>query len=65
MVNATRRTPQELVIRYLQDAEAAERNFEDALAGFSKSGEQGDVQSLLGMMSGKARTQYERLDSRL
>lgn len=63
--NRDQKEAQELVIRYLQDAEAAERNFEDALAGFSKSGEQGDVQSLLGMMSGKARTQYERLDSRL
>src|SRR3954447_7389230 len=30
-----------VVRRYLEDAEAAERNFEDALAGFAKAGEQG------------------------
>ena len=53
------------VVRYLQDAEAAERNFEDALSSFSKAGEQGDVQSLMSMMSDKARTQHERLEARL
>jgi ferritin-like metal-binding protein YciE len=55
----------EVILRYLQDAEAAERNFEDALAGFSKMGDQQEVQSLLAMMSGKARTQYHRLESRI
>jgi ferritin-like metal-binding protein YciE len=50
---------------YLEDAEAAERNFEDALAGFSKAGDQRDVQSLMSMMSNKARTQHERLRARL
>jgi len=54
-----------LVVAYLEDAEAAERNFEDALAGFSKSGDQSSVQSLLGMMSSKARTQHQRLATRL
>jgi len=54
-----------VVRRYVEDAEAAERNFEDALAGFSKSGEQTSVQSLLAMMSNKARTQHERLERRL
>jgi ferritin-like metal-binding protein YciE len=53
------------VVRYLQDAEAAERNFEDALSSFSKAGEQNDVQSLMSMMSDKARTQHERLEARL
>jgi ferritin-like metal-binding protein YciE len=53
------------IVRYLQDAEAAERNFEDALAGFGKSGDQASVQSLFTMMSEKARRQYERLDTRL
>lgn len=53
------------VITYLQDAEAAERNFEDALAVFAKSGDDKDVQSLMSMMSRKARTQHERLEARL
>jgi ferritin-like metal-binding protein YciE len=55
----------EIVIRYLQDAEAAERTFEDALAAFSKSGEQGPVQSLMSWMSEKAKSQHERLEARL
>jgi len=55
----------EVLLRYLEDTEAAERNFEDALATFSKSGAQTDVQSLMAMMSDKARTQHQRLRSRL
>jgi ferritin-like metal-binding protein YciE len=56
---------QSIIVRHLQNTEAAERNFEDALATFSKSGKQGEVQSLLSMMSKKARTQHERLAARL
>src|SRR4051794_39813174 len=40
-----------VVRRYVEDAEAAERNFEDALAGFGKEGEQTRGQSLFAMMS--------------
>ncbi|MBV8817439.1 MAG: DUF892 family protein [Acidobacteriaceae bacterium] len=54
-----------VIIRYLEDVEAAERNFEDALASFSKMGEQPEVQSLMSMMSSKARTQHQRLQARL
>jgi ferritin-like metal-binding protein YciE len=53
------------IITYLQDAEAAERNFEDALAAFGKQGEQQPVKSAMEWMSRKARTQHERLESRL
>jgi len=53
------------VLRHLQNTEAAERNFEDALATFSKAGKQGEVQSLMAMMSKKARTQHERLAARI
>jgi ferritin-like metal-binding protein YciE len=60
-----RENEREVIVRYLQDAEAAERNFEDALAGFSKSGDQADVQSLMAMMSNKARMQHQRLEYRL
>jgi len=53
------------ILRYLQDAEAAERNFEDALTSFSKGGEQGEVRSMMSTMAGKARTQHQRLRARL
>jgi ferritin-like metal-binding protein YciE len=56
---------QETLIRYLQDAEAAERIFEDALAAFSKMGDQKAVQNALANMSRTARTQHERLQARL
>lgn len=55
----------QLLVRYLEDAEAAERNFEDALATFSKEGDQSEVQRLMAMMSSKARMQHERLERRL
>lgn len=56
---------QETIVRYLQDAEAAERNFEDALASFSKMGEQASVQNAIANVSRIARTQHERLQARL
>jgi ferritin-like metal-binding protein YciE len=55
----------EVIIRYLQDAEAAERNFEDALNTFAKTGEQAEVQQLFQTASAQARTQHERLAARL
>jgi ferritin-like metal-binding protein YciE len=59
------RTGKNPLISYLEDVEAAERNFEDALANFSKAGDQPEVQSMMSMMSAKARTQHERLEARL
>jgi ferritin-like metal-binding protein YciE len=56
---------QDTIVRYLQDAEAAERAFEDALGSFSKTGDQPEVQNALANMSRKARTQHERLEARL
>lgn len=55
----------EIIVRYLEDAEAAERNFEDALAHFGATGEQLDVKSLFDYASRKAKTQHERLEVRL
>jgi ferritin-like metal-binding protein YciE len=55
----------ETIIRYLQDAEAAERNFEDALATYSKAGDQKAVQNAFAQMSAIARTQHERLSARI
>ncbi len=58
-------TPKEVIISYVQDAEAAERNFEDALASFAKVGEQNEVKRLFAVASDKAKTQHERLEARL
>ena len=58
-------TSQELISTYIQDAEAAERNFEDALATFGKAGDQSPVQSFFQWASAKAKTQHERLEARL
>src|ERR1700691_5001637 len=56
---------QDTIVRYLQDAEAAERTFEDALAALSKTGSQPEVQSALTDMSRKSRGHYERLEARI
>lgn len=58
-------TSQEIITTYIQDAEAAERNFEDALATFGRTGEQGAVMSFFQWASAKAKTQHERLEARL
>lgn len=58
-------TSQQMIATYIQDAEAAERNFEDALASFGKTGEQGAVMSFFEWASAKAKTQHERLAARL
>jgi len=55
----------DVIIRYIQDAEAAERNFEDALAAFGMTGEQNAVKSLMSQASTKAKTQHHRLEQRL
>lgn len=54
-----------LMIQYLQDAEAAEQHFEDALATFGKEGDQPVIRQGLEQMSAKAKTQHERLRGRL
>ena len=58
-------TNQTMIATYIQDAEAAERNFEDALATFGNTGEQGAVMSFFQWASAKAKTQHERLEARL
>lgn len=65
MTSSHGKNPKETVVRYLEDTEAAERNFEDALASFSKTGDDREVQNLLAMMSNKAKAQHERLEIRL
>ena len=55
----------ELIIQYLEDAEAAERNFEDTLMAFAHTGEQNEVKHLFDVASTRARTQHQRLEARL
>lgn len=64
-VTSKGKSAKETLARYVQDAEAAERNFEDTLKSFSETGDQPEVQSMLAKMSGIARTQHQRLASRL
>jgi ferritin-like metal-binding protein YciE len=58
-------TTQEVITTYIQDAEAAERNFEDALTTFGKTGEQNQVKSFFEWASARAKTQHQRLEARL
>ena len=58
-------TSQEVIASYVQDAEAAERNFEDVLATFGKTGDQNQVKSFFDIASVRAKTQHERLEARL
>lgn len=58
-------TAQDVIARYVQDAEAAERNFEDTLMKFATTGEQNAVKSMFEAASKKAKTQHQRLEGRL
>jgi ferritin-like metal-binding protein YciE len=58
-------TGKELVVKYLEDAEAAERNFEHTLTTFGHTGEQNEAKSMFERASMKAKTQHERLEARL
>ncbi len=55
----------EVIVRYLQDAIAAERNFETQLRSFAKAGTQREVQRLFEQHADETRRQYERLEQRL
>jgi ferritin-like metal-binding protein YciE len=56
---------EDLVVYYLQSAQAAEKGLADAFSGFSRPGEQKEVQALIATMSSKAKSQEERLAARL
>jgi ferritin-like metal-binding protein YciE len=58
-------TVRDRINNYLEDAIAAEQNFEDALHAFGKSGSQEPVRALLSQAGDKARTQHERLTALL
>jgi len=58
-------TAQERINRYLEDTIAAERNFENALSAFGKTGVQPAVKQMLSSFSEKAQTQHQRLTALL
>lgn len=58
-------SPKETIIRYLQDAIAAERSFESQLEGFSKEGDNETAKSLFAQHARETRSQHERLTQRL
>jgi ferritin-like metal-binding protein YciE len=55
----------EVIKRYIEDAIAAERNFETQLKGFSKEGEQAPVQRLFAEHAIETKHQHQRLTARL
>ncbi len=55
----------EIIIRYLQDAIAAERNFETQLRAFAKIGDQPEVQRAFEQHAEETKRQHERLTARL
>jgi ferritin-like metal-binding protein YciE len=55
----------EVIKRYIEDAIAAEQNFEAQLKAFSKEGEQAAVQRVFAEHAVETRHQYKRLTARL
>lgn len=55
----------EVIIRYLDDAIAAEKNFESQLRSFAKSGDQPEAKQLFEQHADETRRQHERLTARL
>ncbi len=55
----------EAIARYIQDAIAAEKTFEDQLRSFAKMGDLETVQQLFARHADETRLQWERLEARL
>jgi ferritin-like metal-binding protein YciE len=58
-------TPVEALARYLEDAIAAEQNFETQLRMFAKESDQAEVKQAFEMHADETRLQHERLTARL
>src|SRR3954452_22886183 len=57
--------PLEAIQRYLSDAIAAEKNFENQLRAFANETDQGPVQQIFAQHADETRRQHERLTVRL
>jgi ferritin-like metal-binding protein YciE len=64
-VAMTTESSREVIKRYIEDAIAAERNFETQLKAFSKQGEQAAVQRVFAEHAIETRHQHQRLSARL
>jgi ferritin-like metal-binding protein YciE len=62
---AKNRHPDQIIVRYLEDAIAAEKSFETQLEGFSKEGDDAAVQNLFAQHARETKAQYEQLTRRL
>ncbi len=58
-------SPNELIRSYLEDAIAAEKNFETQLRAFAKEGEDETAHALFERHANETRNQYQRLTARL
>ncbi len=58
-------SPNDIIQRYLEDAIAAEKNFEDSLRTMSKEVDDPAVQQLFTQHAEETRVQYQRLTARL
>lgn len=58
-------SPRDVIVRYLDDTIAAEKNFESQLRTFAKSGDQLEAKQLFEQHADETRRQYERLTTRL
>src|SRR5688572_5266378 len=58
-------TPQQVIERYLEDAIAAEQNFENQLRAFAMESDQAEVKALFEQHADETRRQHERLTARL
>ena len=61
----TQQSAGDVLRRYLSDAIAAEKNFENQLRAFSKETDQGPVQQLFAQHADETKRQHERLTARL
>ncbi|MCC6857000.1 MAG: DUF892 family protein [Bryobacterales bacterium] len=59
------RQPVDVIKRYLEDAIAAEKNFESQLRDFAEEGHHSHIQRLFARHADETRSQYERLTNRL
>jgi ferritin-like metal-binding protein YciE len=59
------KSPQEIIVTYLEDVIAAEKSFETQLHGFAKEGDDPTTQALFAQHAEETKTQYEQLTQRL
>jgi ferritin-like metal-binding protein YciE len=64
-INMATESARDVIIRYLEDAIAAEKSFESELRTFAKAGDQPEAKSAFEQHADETRRQHERLTARL